>query len=183
MSTVLLDMAMSLDGFAADEAGCSVYPVQELQGTAALRQMIAATGAVVMGRNAYEMAKGDFTGYEYQVPLFVLTHKAPHRVAKGENASLSFTFVTQGVARAIALAKQAAGTKRVTVIGGPSTFQQCIAADAADELVLRVMPVLLSKGLRLFGEGAAPKRTLSTTSVERLATRTDHVFRVGRGCL
>jgi dihydrofolate reductase len=143
--------------------------------------MIAATGAVVMGRNAYEMAKGDFTGYEYQVPLFVLTHEAPKLVAKGANRCLSFTFVTQGVSRAIELAKHAAGKRRVTVIGGPSTFQQCIAADVADELLVRVMPLLLSKGLKLFGEGVVPKRLLSAVSVEGLTTRTDHRFRLDNG--
>ena len=35
-----------------------------------------------MGRRAYEMAEGDFTGYEFQVPIFVLTHAAPARAAK-----------------------------------------------------------------------------------------------------
>jgi hypothetical protein len=45
-------MAMSLDGFTSDERGHSVYPIEELQGTPALREMIAATGAVVMGRRA-----------------------------------------------------------------------------------------------------------------------------------
>ena len=38
------------------------------------------TGAVVMGRHAFDMADGDFTGYEYQVPIFVLTHHLPQQI-------------------------------------------------------------------------------------------------------
>ncbi len=143
---------MSLDGFAADELGRSVYPIEDLRGTPALGEMIAATGAVVMGRRAYDMAEGDFTGYEYQVPIFVLTHRPPETVAKGENGRLSFTFVTDGVEPAISMARRAAGKRRVTVIGGPSTFQQCVAAALADELQLRLIPRMLGRRVRLFKE-------------------------------
>jgi dihydrofolate reductase len=173
-------MAMSLDGFAADERGRSIYPIDELHGTAALREMIAATGAVVMGRRAYDMAEGDFTGYEYQVPLFVLTHWPPKVVAKGENGRLSFTFVTDGIEPAIEMARRAAGDKRVTVIGGPSTFQQCIAAELADELQVRLIPCLLGKGLRLFAEGITQLHRLGRVSVVDLPTRTDLIFRLGK---
>ena len=56
-----------------------------------LQESMKSTGAVVMGRHAYDMAQGDFTGYEFQVPIFVLTHHAPETVAKGENDRLRFT--------------------------------------------------------------------------------------------
>ena len=42
-----------------------------------LQEEIRTTGAVVMGRHSYDMAEGDLTGYEYQVPIFVLTHHIP----------------------------------------------------------------------------------------------------------
>src|SRR5215217_6187636 len=72
MGIVLLDMAMSLDGFVADQHGNALYPIDELRNTEALDELIETTGAVVMGRRAYDMAEGDFTEYEYQVPVFVL---------------------------------------------------------------------------------------------------------------
>jgi dihydrofolate reductase len=81
MGIVLLDMAMSLDGFVADQHGNALYPIDELQNTEALDELIETTGAVVMGRRAYDMAEGDFTGYEYQVPVFVLRGSANRRVA------------------------------------------------------------------------------------------------------
>ena len=178
MGTVLLDMAMSLDGFAADERSHSVYPVEELQGTRMLAEMIEATGAVVMGRRAYEMAEGDFTNYEYQTPIFVLTHRAPAVVAKGENGQLSFTFVTDGIGPAIEQAMVAAQGKRVTIIGGPSTFQQCIRAGLVDEMQVRLMSLLFGKGLKLFEESVIERLQLARTSVVNLPTRTDLKFRI-----
>jgi dihydrofolate reductase len=175
MGTVMLDMAMTLDGFAADEAGRSVYPIEELRGTTALREMIDATGAVVMGRNTYEMANGDFTGYEYQVPIFVLTHQPPDVPAKGQNGSLSISFVTDGPEAAVRMARAAAGEKRVTVVGGPSTFHQCIALDLCDELKVRVISRLIGRGLRLFG-ASSTQHELSRPTVICHPGRTDLQF-------
>jgi dihydrofolate reductase len=70
-------MAMSLDGFVNDPNGdvSRLYPdLDALRKTVILQEAIKTTGAVVMGRGAYDMAQGDFTGYEFQVPIFVLTH-------------------------------------------------------------------------------------------------------------
>ena len=69
------------------------------------------TGAVVMGRRAYEMASGDFTGYEFQVPIFVVSHRPPKDAPKGQNANLSIAFVTEGTDAAVQRAKKAAGAR------------------------------------------------------------------------
>src|SRR5204862_3320437 len=129
MGKVIIGATMSLDGFMNDRNGdvSRLYPDMEaLRRTEMLQEEIQTTGAVVMGRRAYGMAEGDFTDYEFQVPIFVLTHDVPEKVAKGENEKLSFTFVTDGIESAIAQAKAAAGDKYVTVIGGADTAQQCI---------------------------------------------------------
>src|SRR6266700_3662106 len=100
MGKVLLGMTMSLDGFVNDRNGdvLSLYPdLAALRETELLQESINTTGAVVMGRHAYDMAQGDFTNYEYQVPIFVLTHVVPEKVAKGQNGQLTFTFVTDGI--------------------------------------------------------------------------------------
>ena len=175
---VLLDMAMSLDGFAADDGGRSVYPIDQLQGTDTLEALIETTGAVVMGRSAYDMAQGDFTNYEYQVPIFVLTHQAPDVVAKGVNDRLSFTFVSDGIDSAVRQAMAAAGDKDVTVIGGPRTFQQCIRAGLADQIQLRLMPLLLGAGVRLFEESGVEQLQLERIQSSNQPGRTDIRFRV-----
>ena len=89
--------------------------------------------------------------YEFQVPIFVLTHAVPKRKPK-ETGQLTFTFVTDGIESAIEQAKVAADNKEVAVIGGASTIQHCLQAGLADELHVDLMPVLLCGGLRLFDD-------------------------------
>ena len=104
-----------------------------------------------MGRRAYAMGDPDsyVDSYEYQVPIFLLTHAVPERLPK-QSERLTFTFVTDGIDSAIRHAKAAAGDKNVTVVGGASTVQQCLTAGLADELHIDIMPLLLGEGLRLF---------------------------------
>ena len=82
MATVNAGMTMSLDGFVTDEHGSvsSLWPdLAELQGTGYMDAAVQETGAVVMGRRAFEMGDPDaFVGnYEFQVPIFVITHSPP----------------------------------------------------------------------------------------------------------
>jgi dihydrofolate reductase len=118
-------MTVSLDGFVNDRHGsvARLYPdLAALRKTEVLEEAIANTGAVVMGRRAYEMANGDFTGYEFQVPIFVVTHHPPMEVARGENAKMSFTFVGD-VGGAIQKAKRALETIKVLEFPGRTDIQ------------------------------------------------------------
>jgi dihydrofolate reductase len=154
MGKVIAGATMSLDGFMADPSGdvSWLYPdLKTLRETEMLQESIQTTGAVVMGRNAYAMGDPDWfvDNYEYQVPIFVLTHTVPEKLPK-EGGDLTFTFVTDGIESAIQQAKAAAGEKDVTVIGGASTFRQCLKAGLVDELQIGITPVLIGAGLRLF---------------------------------
>lgn len=139
MAKVILGMTMSLDGFINDRSGSVevLYPdLAALRDTEPLRESMQNTGAVVMGRNSYAMADDPdwFAGnYEYQVPIFVLTHHVPKKKPK-ETSQLTFTFVTDGLESAIRQAKAAAGEKEVTIIAAANTAQQCLKAGLADEL-------------------------------------------------
>jgi dihydrofolate reductase len=116
MTKVILGMTISLDGFVNDRSGSvsELYPdLAALQDTGPMRESIQNTGAVVMGRNSFAMADDPDTiadHYEYQVPIFVLTHSAAKKKPK-ENGQLTFTFVTDGIESAIAQARAAAGEK------------------------------------------------------------------------
>jgi dihydrofolate reductase len=180
MGKVLFGMTISLDGYVNDRNGdvSCLYPdLGALRHTEMLQEMIQTTGAVVMGRRAYDMAEGDFTDYEFQVPIFVLTHAVPEKGARGENGSLTFTFVTDGIESAIEQAKAAAGDKCVTVIGGADTAQQCIKKGLLDELQIGIVPVLLGGGLRLF-ERVGKQIELERMRVRESPGRTDLRFRV-----
>lgn len=183
MGKVIAGMSMSLDGFINDDNGNveKLFPdFAELHDVPTFQEMIKNTGAVIMGRHVYEMA-GPFSwandDYEFQTPIFVLTHTPPEKYPKG-NGKLSFTFVTDGVEGAISQAKKAAGNKDVQVIGA-NTIQQCLNAGLCDELGIDVMPVLLGKGLRLFENIDTDKIKLERTKVEETTpTRTSIYFRV-----
>jgi dihydrofolate reductase len=175
-------MTTSLDGFVADRQGSAsaLYPdLADLQGTDYMNAATAETGSVVMGRRTFEMADPDsYVGnYEFQVPIFVVTHQPPE-IAPKQDEQLSFTFVTEGTESAVEQAKAAAGEKIVQVVGGPNVIQQLLNAQLVDELSIDVMPVVLGGGLRLF-ENLDPDRVrLVKREVQEIGARTSLRFRL-----
>lgn len=182
MGKVIGGMNVSLDGFVNDRNGdvSRLYPdMDALLQTEILQELMQSVGAVVMGRRAFAMGDPDAydDGYEFQVPIFVLTHQPPAKHPRG-NEKLTFTFVTDGVESAIAQAKAAAGARDVVVIGGASTIQQCLQAGLLDELQTGLVPVLLGDGLRLFADLDAAPIQLEQTRCSVSPLQTDLVFRV-----
>ena len=82
--------------------------------------------------------------------MFVVTHKVP---ADWPFADAPFTFVTDGVASAIAKAKAFAGDRNVALTAGNLTGQ-ALAAGLVDELSVNVAPVVFGSGVRFFGDYA-----------------------------
>lgn len=183
MGKVVLGMTMSLDGFINDpdgSVGALYHDFDTLQDSEPMKASIQNTGAVVMGRKAFAMADDpdSYAGnYEYQVPIFVLTHQAPKKHPK-ETEDLTFTFVMDGIKSAVDQAKAAARDKDVTIIGGASVIQQCLNARLADELQIDLMPVFLGGGLRLL-EDIDPELHLERVGVMELPAGRIHMkFRV-----
>jgi dihydrofolate reductase len=122
MTGVIAGMTLSLDGYVADRQGSvdRLYSdFDALQGSAWLEEIVAGTGSVLMGMRTFEMAGDPDTyadTYEFQVPIVVLTHHPP-AIAPKQNERLTFTFITDGVDSAVAVATEAAGDKAVTVVG------------------------------------------------------------------
>jgi dihydrofolate reductase len=181
MAKVIAGMTMSLDGFVEDAAGSAAalyVDLEALRDQPYMTSMQAETGAVLMGRRAFDMA-GDpdlyADSYEFQVPIFVVTHTPP-AVEPRRNERLFFTFVSDGVPAAVARAAQAAGDRAVTVVGGVDVTCQLLGAGLVDELRVDVMPVLLGAGRRLF-EGT-PALALEKLGVDEVGVRTTLRFRV-----
>jgi dihydrofolate reductase len=181
---VIAGMTISLDGFVADANGNvdRLYAdFADLQGSASMIATIAETGAVLMGRKTFELGDPNswVSIYEFQVPIFVLTHHLP-QIPPKQDDRLTFTFVQGEVASAVAQAKAAAGDKAVQVVGGASVIQQLLEAGLVDELHIDVMPLFLGDGLRLFEHAALDRIGLETIGVERVGQRTGLRFRVVR---
>ena len=184
MGKVITGMTMSLDGY-INESNGSVEKLysdfSELHDVPSFQEMIKNTGAVIMGKHVYEMADPFLWAnddYEFQTPIFVLTHTPPAKYPKG-NDRLTFTFVTDGIESAISQAKKAESDKDVQVIGGASTIAQCLNAGLCDELQIDIMPVLLGYGLRLFENIDTDKIKLERTKIEETTlVRTSITFKI-----
>jgi dihydrofolate reductase len=106
-----------------------------------------ATGAVLVGRRTAEQVDhwgGDHHGRG--VPIFVPSHRPPGPSVA--NYPL-VTYVTDGIERAMAQAKVAAGDKNV-MVHGAYTAQRALEAGVLDELQIHQIPVLFGGGRRLF---------------------------------
>jgi dihydrofolate reductase len=104
-----------------------------------------ATGAVLAGRRTVEQVD-HWGGNHHGVPIFVVSHRPPGRSAA--NYPL-VTYVTDGIASAMAQAKAAAGDRNV-MVHGAYTAQRAIEAGVLDELQIHQIPVLFGGGRRLF---------------------------------
>lgn len=183
MGKVMAGMTMSLDGFINDRDGSAqaLSPdFEELLAAPTFKRMIEDTGAVIMGNKTFHMAD-PFTwvndDYEFQVPLFILTHDTTAKVPEG-NDKLSVTLVGS-IEEAITQAKAAAGDKMVQIIGGADTIQQALNSGMCEELQVDVMPVLLGGGLKLFENIETDKISLERVSVEETTPmRTSIIFKV-----
>jgi dihydrofolate reductase len=155
MSVVLSTHSVSLDGFMAQPDGradrlLAWLPGSDEPGSDESRQvfdeLVSRIGATVVGRNTYDTAGGWGGQLPFNWPFFVVTHRPPE-----DQDELPFVFVTDGVARAIELAKHAAGDKDVSVMGGDVT-KQALSAGLLDELHLDLVPVLFGEGVRFLDD-------------------------------
>jgi dihydrofolate reductase len=109
-----------------------------------LEQAFARLGAVVGGRWTYEAARHWGDENPWGLPFFIVTHRPEEEPEGG-----AFIFV-DGVAEAIARAREAAGDKDVNVMGGADVIRQALEAGLVEELTIIVAPVVLGGGKRLF---------------------------------
>jgi dihydrofolate reductase len=106
---------------------------------------INATGAVLVGRRTVEQVD-HWGGDHHGLPIFVPSHRPPGPSVA--NYPL-VTYVTDGIASAMAQAKAAARDGNV-MVHGAYTAQRALEAGVLDELQIHQIPVLFGGGRRLF---------------------------------
>jgi dihydrofolate reductase len=111
----------------------------------AIRDM---TGSIVVGRKLFDYTNGWGGNHPLGVPVVVLTHSVPDGWPR-EDAP--FTFVSEGIERAVEVAKELAGDKVVGLNGG-MIARQALDAGLLDEIWVDLIPVLLGAGTPFFSE-------------------------------
>lgn len=185
MSSTVLYMSMSLDGFIAGpnetpnnglgdggerlhewifpgaEGGDFDAAVARLGGVN--RQIYnegMSTGAMVAGRGTFEPANGWRGDHHDGVPIYILSRNlAPAWAAEWPNVH----FVSD-LEVAVREAKRAAGDRNV-LVHGAGIAQRAIAAELLDELEIHLVPVLFGAGRRLFEHLGLPRRELERVRV------------------
>jgi dihydrofolate reductase len=137
-------------------------------------------GAVITGRRTYDIARawgggGPLPG----APLFVMTHEPPHSVPAGEPDDEPYTFVRDGIERAVEQARAAAGGKDVSLMGA-SVVQQALRVGLLDVLRVQLVPVLLGGGVRLLESGLPAGTELEIAGVVDAPGVTHLTYRVLR---
>ncbi|MBW0102328.1 dihydrofolate reductase family protein [Pseudonocardia sp. KRD291] len=144
---VVVNRAMSLDGFIAGPDDAMDWILEYLT-EFAFPEVMAATGAMLVGRGTHEvgrrMSAGD-TDYDGG-PVFVLTHRPPDEPERG------VTFLSCGLEEAVATARAAASGKNLEILGA-DVAGQCLRRGLVDEVLVYVLPVLLGDGVRFSRSG------------------------------
>jgi dihydrofolate reductase len=106
---------------------------------------VSGVGAVIAGRRTYDISEAwGGSGPMPGIPLFVLTHQVPDTVPADDPP---YTFVTDGIQRAVEQARTAAAGKDVALMGA-SIVRQGLQTGLLDELVISLVPVVLGRGAR-----------------------------------
>ena len=173
MGTVVTYMAVSLDGFATGPDGdlSRLHHWMSSPASAPASAGFFEAGATIMGRRTWDSGQEPWGDDEvFPMPVYVLTHERRDSVARG---GTRYTFVGDA-ARAMALAQQTAGQRRVNVMGA-NVVQQYLAAGDVDELRLHLVPVVLGGGTPLFAPGSTvdlePARVWQIEGITHLTLR------------
>jgi dihydrofolate reductase len=179
MSKVIAGFSMSLDGFVADPddevdqvfrwysaggtdaevmAGDGTFEMSR-EGAGFIEEAGRGAGVLVTARRTFDLAHAWGGKHPMDVPMVVVTHRVPEEWANREGSP--FTFITEGVPKAIDVARQIAGDKDV-VVGAPSVTWQCLQLGLLDAIHIDLAPVVLGRGIRLFDHLTGPVELLVT---------------------
>jgi dihydrofolate reductase len=190
MSDLIIDMTISLDGYVTapgagpgnglGDDGLELHNWaigdREPGDIAVLEENTQATGAVLMGRNTFDVvdAPDGWNAERHygadregggEIPCFVVTHEPPPTVRLTDRMHI----VTDGLASAIDQARAAAGTKDVFLMGGGELAASALREGLADRLQLHVAPMILGGGDPIFA--ALPRVRLTLEENRTVTTR------------
>ncbi|GAB3410595.1 dihydrofolate reductase family protein [Flindersiella endophytica] len=117
-------------------------------------------GALLLGRKTYEVFAAAWPLRGDEDPVAAKLNSVPKYVASRtlDKAEWNNSTVLRGdIAKAVAELKQEPGHGEIQVHGSGQLIQTLLRHDLVDEYRLKVIPVLIGSGKRLFGDGTLPR--------------------------
>lgn len=149
MRSVILFLAMSLDGYLADDEGGVDWLEGQAEGGAdpdTYSDFIQSVDTVLMGWNTYHQVTTELSPQEWVYPeqtSYVFTHR---NLPAKEN----IRFTAEDPCALVRELRWQSG-KKIWVCGGAQLIRQLVEQDLIDEYYVSVIPVILGSGIRLFG--------------------------------
>lgn len=176
MRTVMLYIAMSLDGYIADKHGGIAWleDCVDAQVGTSFSEFIKDIDTILMGRTTYDQITTqlmpDAWPYDKQHTI-VFTHE------KKDNTSRC-SFCAQPIEEVITTLRQQTG-KDIWICGGAKLIHQALAAHQIDRIWITIMPTLLGEGIPLFQTRMA-KDTLTLLHDQSYGNLIDLIYEVNR---
>jgi len=145
MRKVILSLAMSLDGYIAKPNGDVAWlksvpnPDKTDHGFSGFYQKIDTT---IMGNNTYKEILG------FGIP-FPFPDKENYVISRTNKVDTEFVHFTSDIINLVKTLKAKSG-KDIWLIGGGQINTECLNQGLIDELLIRIVPIVIGEGLPLF---------------------------------
>ncbi|ACK64724.1 bifunctional deaminase-reductase domain protein [Rippkaea orientalis PCC 8801] len=146
-------IATSLDGFIATSNGGLEW-LEELpnpeQSDYGYAEFMKSIDAIMMGRNTFEKVL-TFAQWVYNKPVFILSNS----LTKLPDDILDKAEIIKGDIKKLISQLNQKGYKNLYIDGG-QVIQSFLQEDLIDEIIITRVPIILGKGVSLFGEREKP---------------------------
>jgi dihydrofolate reductase len=161
LSFVTLDGVMQAPGGPQEDTDGSfkyggwVVPHFDERGGAIMHEQMTRTRALLLGRKTYEIFASYWPAHESEWPGINSATKYVVSDTRTESLWDNTVFIKDKVVEEIRRLKQQDGPD-LQVYGSSRLLQTLFKQDLVDELWLKIFPITLGTGKRLFGEGTIP---------------------------
>lgn len=152
MSRFVVYIAVSLDGYIADETGDVHWLEAFEKDDYGYEGFIDSVGSIIMGRVTYEQITSFGTWPYGDIPTMVWSGSVVEDLPDGA------VKWSENIEKTASWLREQAGDKDIWILGGAQTIQAFLTAGIVDHMDLFIIPVLLCGGIRLFdGDPGEPQ--------------------------
>lgn len=146
---IVLNLAMSIDGYICDEAGGFDWIVGQgdtrldTQNPIDFMAFIETCDIVVMGKKAYDDAPENSLDIYHDKKIYVVTHSTEQPIAS------NVEYIQGDIVHKVLQEREKPG-KHIFIYGGGHIVNLFTQQNAIDEYIIGIIPTILGKGRKLF---------------------------------